>query len=141
MIMVLKNKTLISKLLMALAVENGDSFSKEDLERYMDDLVNAHEVYPTFKDRQIQWNVEEHAKMKNASFLKTLNSMSDGNDLINICFSPKCNGCERDLKKLKVEDMSYTFRCNTCGVDYTFEVIHTGNAISEEIDKDDFTSL
>lgn len=132
--LILKNRELINKLLIALMVENGDSLSLKNCEMMLDNLVNAHDVYPTFKDQQVTWNVEDHTKQEIDSFLKTLKNMSTANDLINICFSPRCNGCDNHLRKLSANEMQFKFMCPTCNVEYKFEVVHTGEPIGMNID-------
>lgn len=137
----LKNKELMNKLLLALMIENNGSLSLKNLEIMMDNLINSHDVYPSFTDeRTVVWNIEDHAKHHQESFVKTLNNMSKQNDLINICFSPRCDGCEKHLHKVSVTDMKFVMRCSTCSVEYVFEVVHSGNPVGSIIDSEESTS-
>lgn len=124
----------MNKLLLALMIENGDAVSLKQIEIMLDNLVNAHDVYPTFKEEQVTWNVEDHAKQNHEPFVKTLNNMSKSNDLINICFSPKCEGCGNHLHKVSVTNMKFVFGCNECSVEYVFEVVHSGNPYGSQLD-------
>lgn len=125
----IKDRSLMSKLLISLIDENGGKISLKELELLLDDLVNEHNAYPTFESegdsKVVHWNNEDHVKVLHGSFMKAARDLSKGNDHINITFSPKCSACSMDLKKVKVTKDGYTFRCNYCGVDYLFDVVHT----------------
>lgn len=133
----IKNRNLIKKLLVALIEENGGSINLRTLEGFLDDGVNSHELYPSFPNQEVNWNLEDDAKMRFQGFIDMVKKMENSGDMINITFSPRCQGCDGDLKKHKVEEGIFTFRCNNCCVDFRFKILHESEPIAVTIDEEE----